>query len=82
MFGSIGRGYLIAILLGETGPIRIVFAIRDGPFVYLIRAGRAHDEEEGVDGASFEGLAVEAERVGGVLEEEGWGALGFGDVRL
>ena len=44
----------------------------------LIGAGRAHDEEERVDGAPFEGFAVEAEGVAGVLEEEGWWALGFG----
>ncbi len=73
-----GRVYLVAVLFGEAGPIGVGVGVVDGAFVYLIGAGGAHDEEEGVDGTASEVLAVEAEGVGGVLEEEGGRSLGFG----
>ena len=68
----------IAILFTETGAVGIGLGLVDGTFVYLIGAWRSDDEEEGVDGTTSEVLAVEAEGVGGVLEEEGGRALGFG----
>lgn len=46
----------------------------------LVGTGRTNDEEESVDGTAAEGFAMEAERVGGVLEEEGGRTLGFGDA--
>mmetsp|Transcript_27752 Transcript_27752/g.50068 ORF Transcript_27752/g.50068 Transcript_27752/m.50068 type:complete len:245 (-) Transcript_27752:219-953(-) len=70
---------LIAILFGDAGSVGIDIGFFLGPFVYLIGAGGADDEEEGVDGTSTKFLAGEAEGVGGVLEEEGGWTLGFGD---
>jgi len=67
----------IAILFAETSAIGIGLGFIDGTFVYLIGTRGSHDEEECIDGTTTEVLAVKAERVGGVLEEEGGRALRF-----
>jgi hypothetical protein len=70
----------ITRFLGETSTIRIDIGLIDWTFVYLIGTGRAHDEEESIDGAAAKVFTGETERVGGILEEEGGWTLGFGDA--
>mmetsp|Transcript_13544 Transcript_13544/g.27452 ORF Transcript_13544/g.27452 Transcript_13544/m.27452 type:complete len:817 (+) Transcript_13544:533-2983(+) len=76
--GSVG---LVAFGFAEARAVGVGLAFVDGPFVDLVAARGADHVEQRVDGAPFEVFAVEAQRVGGILQEERGRALGFGHGR-